>query len=257
MYNSSDEVSVSAEKVPHERHSKWWFAIAIVVALAVVLPLTLFNGSVGRPAYLLGLYGPRVRVTTTGRPCRGAAASAASAVKVPPEADLSDVHLTAGRGGMPHWEMVLAAASKLGGRLSKLFPDQFAGMTVRDRNSRIDVYETCRSPNMSYYVTWTAPAGSVSFLFVPHTYRELNRAFGEEMRASLSSVTIEMFGVDVPANLVGVQVVNLTRQQLAQLDGVASRDLLQVRGIRAVTSPGCCQIWTAASCLPSVSLARR
>jgi len=118
--------------------------------------------------------------------------------------------------------VTIGAAGKLGGQLPKLFPDQYAGITLSNDNSTINVYEVCSSPNMTRYAVSTAPVNAVRFLFVPNTFRELNRAFDELMSGNaalehLVGVMVAGYGVDVPANLVNVQVINLTHQQLGQI----------------------------------------
>ena len=224
-----------ARRLRRRRRFGWVaLAVAVAVATAVALPLTLLPGSSPPPLRLLGTYG-RVVPTANGPRCRGAAASAASAVQLPTEVGPRAPHLQPDPGGLPN-PVTVGAAGKLGGQLPKLFPDQYAGITLSDDNSTINVYEVCSSPNLTRFAVSTAPVNAVRFHFVPNTFRELNRAFDELMSGNaalehLVGVMVAGYGVDVPANLVNVQVINLTHQQLGQIVHVSPPDLLQVQGI--------------------------
>lgn len=191
---------------PRRLRRFWCIAASGAVVVGVVL-LALNTGGGGPPVRLVGLYGPRIAATPSGPPCRGAAASAARAVKI---------------SASPHI-----------GDLLRVFPDQFAGISLSGHNSTINIFETCSSPTMTRFGPDAAPGRVVRFFFVPHSLRSLNLAFGKLKQAMWNSSTFAgfkaSFGVDVPANLVVVEVVDLTRQKLEQIDNVPA-NLVEVEG---------------------------
>ena len=208
------------------------------MVLAVALPLTLFPATSPPPQRLLGTYGPHIVPSTTVPRCRGAAASAASAVTLP-EFGPRAPHFQPDPGGAPN-PVTIGATGKLAGELPKLFPDQYAGISLSNNNSTINVYEVCSTPTMTRLALATAPVNAIRFLFVPNTWRALNRAFRDLMKATLHPGPwglIAGFGTDVNANLVNVQVLNLTRQQLGEFGNVAPRSLLQIQGITKSQEP--------------------
>jgi hypothetical protein len=220
-------IGTAATPVLHRRRNLVSVAVAVaVVALAIALPLLLLPGASRPPIRLLGIYGPRIVSEATGSRCHGAAASAASAVSVPVGPEAPQV---------PHGGFPTAGLNAVGPRLAKLFPDQFAGITLSNHDSTVNIYEVCSSPNMTRFVGLAVPLDAVRFLFVPNTWNQLNVAFVELRSGGTAlqhqDVDLDSIGVDIPSNLVNVQVVNLTRRQLRQLGRVAPSDLLQVQGI--------------------------
>lgn len=218
----------------HRGHSQRLMVVAGVVIAATVTAAALFATRQGSPSFLRGTFGTRGSVLATVPRCRGAESHAAVAAVLPAVTVSRAPHLQPDPGGLPN-PMTVGASGRLASELPKYFPDQYAGISLSADNSIINVYETCSTPTMTRFATAIAPVGAARFRFVRNTARQLNEAFrdveAEQPRLEGLGIKVAGWGTDVVTNVVQVQVVNLTRQQLAEVESIAPLGLLQVQGV--------------------------
>jgi hypothetical protein len=204
------------------------------VLSATAIAVGLFIAPQGPPAYLHGTYGASNAAAANGPKCRGVAAQVAAAVALPALPEARVPHFQPDPGGEPNPRTV-GASGRLASELPKYFPDQYAGISLSDNNSIINVYETCSTPRMARLAVATAPVDAIRFRFVPRTARQLNQAFRdvESGEAGLQKLGIKVAGWDTSPelNIVQVQVLNLTQQQLSEALAIAPPGVLQVQGI--------------------------
>jgi hypothetical protein len=224
--------------IPEARHrgrrQRFVVIIVEVVIAATAIAAGLFLAPQSSPSYLHGTYGARATPVAIGPKCRGAASQAAADAALLAVTASRAPHFQPDPGGTPN-PMTVGASGRLASTLPEYFPDQYAGISLSVNNSIINVYETCSTPRMTRFAVATAPVDAVRFRFVPNTARQLDEAFRDveagEARLGRLGIKVAGWGTDVVTNVVQVQVVNLTQQQLGEVESIAPRGLLQVQGI--------------------------
>jgi hypothetical protein len=141
---------------------------------------------------------------------------------------------------------VVAASLRLSSVLAKQFSDQFAGITLSNNNSTINVYVTDvhvtkSTSGLTSEVRNLTPRGSVHYVTVVNSWRSL-LAVQHQLEVSWSAlktrgIDIADFSTDADSNREVIEVVNLAPAQTAILDRRFGASRITVQGISANQAP--------------------
>jgi hypothetical protein len=142
--------------------------------------------------------------------------------------------------GLPNASIV-AAAQRLSSVLTNRFPNEYAGITLSNNNSTINVYVTTSALGLTSEVRELTPKGSANFITVVNSWRSLlvvHRQVARALRQLKSrGIDIAVFGPDTVSNREDIEVVDLTPAKTAILERKFGATKIQLEGIAANQVP--------------------
>jgi hypothetical protein len=136
---------------------------------------------------------------------------------------------------------IVAAAQRLSSLLTNRFPNEYAGITLSNNNSMINVYVTTSAQGLTSEVRELTPKGSVQFITVANSWRSLlavHRQVAKSLHQLKSSgIDIAVFGPDTVTNREVIEVVDLPAAKSAILERTFGTTKIQLDGINANQVP--------------------
>lgn len=132
---------------------------------------------------------------------------------------------------------IVVKAQQLSSMLTREFPSQFAGLTLSNHNSMVNVYVTKLSSELTSAMNKLAPRAAMKINIVSNTWNTL-MAVQHQLEVAMPAlqargIRTNDISADVSTNKVIIEVVNLTTAQRAILQREFGANQINVQGINA------------------------
>lgn len=131
---------------------------------------------------------------------------------------------------------VVGAACSLNPILESDFPTQYAGLTISDHDSIINIYLTATPDNFDTVVNQAVPAGTtVTYHSVSNSLLELwntqKQLMSDDSALQSTGMDINGFYIDIPQNTLVIQLIDGTAEQISSLQQRYGASLVTVESL--------------------------